>query len=219
MTHAVGRFNRTRAGAAASVAAAIALVAFVVPMPRATVKAAPVIELGGQPIQDPAPTPSVIPEPTPSPSPTPSPTPSAAQDPAPTPVVVPAGSGSEPTVRRFTIVSIPDPREPAPQGDTFGRGAYRLGLNWSLPVVLKRIMPVYTPEAATAGIEGTVLLDAVVGVDGRVADLRIARSLNKELGLDDAALEAARQWLFEPATRDGEPLPVIVRLELEFKLP
>jgi protein TonB len=67
-------------------------------------------------------------------------------------------------------------------------------------------------------IQGVVSLDVVVMPDGRVDRVRVVRSLNAEAGLDDAAVAAARRWVFEPGTLNGVPVPVIVRIELEFRL-
>ena len=52
--------------------------------------------------------------------------------------------------------------------------------------------------------------------DGRVHNARIARSLG--LGLDEKALEAVRQWKFEPARKDGQPVAVLVNVEVNFRL-
>ena len=69
-----------------------------------------------------------------------------------------------------------------------------------------------------AKIQGVVLLSAVVLPDGSVTDIRVIRSLDRSFGLDAKAIEAARQWQFFPGTRQGEPVPVLVNIELEFNL-
>ena len=51
-----------------------------------------------------------------------------------------------------------------------------------------------------------------------VGDVRITRSLDPVFGLDDEAIKAARQWLFEPGTRFGEPVAILVNLALDFNL-
>ena len=65
-------------------------------------------------------------------------------------------------------------------------------------------------------IEGIVVMDVVVGPDGRVADARVMRSL--EPSLDEQALGALRQWEFQPGTRDDKPVSVIVTIEMTFAL-
>jgi protein TonB len=54
--------------------------------------------------------------------------------------------------------------------------------------------------------------------NGRCADIRVVRSLDRPFGLDDEAIRAAALWRFKPGTRFGQPVPVIVRIELEFTL-
>jgi periplasmic protein TonB len=67
-------------------------------------------------------------------------------------------------------------------------------------------------------MEGTVLLEAVVLTNGQVGDVRIIRSLDSRLGLDDQAVKALRAWRFNPGTHEGHPVPVIVTVELTFRL-
>jgi len=64
-----------------------------------------------------------------------------------------------------------------------------------------------------ARVAGIVLLESVVGTDGRVSDVRIARSLDPVFGLDQEAMKAAKRWQFDPATRFGEPVPVVITIE------
>ncbi len=56
----------------------------------------------------------------------------------------------------------------------------------------------------------------VVGPDGRVHDLRVYRSLG--MGLDEKAAEAVKTWRFEPARKDGQPVPVQINVEVNFRL-
>jgi TonB family protein len=69
-----------------------------------------------------------------------------------------------------------------------------------------------------AKIQGIVQVEAVVMPDGTVGDVRVLHSLDRNLGLDRQALEAARQWRFQPAMRNGKPVPIIVIIQLEFRL-
>jgi TonB family protein len=86
------------------------------------------------------------------------------------------------------------------------------------PTVKRSVQPSYTSAAMEQKIQGVVSLDVVVMPDGRVDRVRVVRSLNAQAGLDDAAVAAARRWVFEPGTLNGVPVPVIVRIELEFRL-
>jgi len=90
--------------------------------------------------------------------------------------------------------------------------------NTSLPRVLKEVKPQYTAEAMRAKIQGAVLVDCVVKADGTVGDVEVLRSLDKTFGLDQEAIKAAKAWQFEPGTRNGEPVPVRVTIELTFTL-
>ena len=88
----------------------------------------------------------------------------------------------------------------------------------TLPNVLKEVRPQYTREAMSAKIQGTVLLAIVVQSSGDVGDVKVTRSLDKEYGLDEEAIKAAREWKFEPGTKNGKPVAVQVTLELTFTL-
>jgi periplasmic protein TonB len=95
---------------------------------------------------------------------------------------------------------------------------YSPGDGVSLPVVVTRVAPQYTPAAMEARIEGTVLLDCVVLADGMVGDVSVSRSLDPMLGLDQEAVKAAKQWTFKPGTKDGKPVAVRVQIESTFTL-
>jgi TonB family protein len=75
------------------------------------------------------------------------------------------------------------------------------------PKLISNVQPKYTPEAMKAKIQGSVELEAIVLTDGTVGDVRVLKSLDKDLGLDQAAIAAAKQWKFRPGTdRSGNPL-------------
>ncbi len=107
-------------------------------------------------------------------------------------------------------------------GDGFGGGtgggAYRPGNGVTLPVVLFEKKPQYTSDAMRAKVQGSVTIQAIVRTDGTVGDVSVVRSLDSTFGLDDEAMKAARQWRFRPGTRFGEPVPVIITIELTFTL-
>ena len=99
-----------------------------------------------------------------------------------------------------------------------GGGPQRGGNGVLPPRIRRQVDPQYTADAMRAKIQGVVLLAAVVQRDGRVTDIRVIRSLDQSFGLDMKAIEAARKWEFYPGTRFGEPVPVLVNLELTFNL-
>jgi len=61
-----------------------------------------------------------------------------------------------------------------------------------------------------------LLLQVIVETDGRLRDVRVVRSLG--FGLDEKALEAVRQWRFDPARKNGQPVAVVVNIEVNFRL-
>lgn len=95
---------------------------------------------------------------------------------------------------------------------------YEAGGGVSLPTVLSRVNPVYTAAAITALIQGSVLMSVVVLADGTVGDVTVTRSLDAVFGLDAEAVKAAKQWLFNPGTKDGQAVAVRVTIEMTFTL-
>lgn len=94
----------------------------------------------------------------------------------------------------------------------------RAGPSVQPPKVLRRIEPQYTAEAMRARIEGAVVIEAIVGTDGTVQRSRVLRSLDPHFGLDEAALKAVQQWLFTPANVRGSNAPVVVIVQVAFKI-
>ena len=86
------------------------------------------------------------------------------------------------------------------------------------PQALREVSPRYTAEAMRAKVQGVVWVEAVVLPDGTVGDTKVVRSLDRNFGLDEEAIKAARQWRFRPGTRFGEPVAVLVTIELTFTL-
>jgi periplasmic protein TonB len=115
-------------------------------------------------------------------------------------------------------------------GDTAGGGSgpdsgpgnggvvYGVGNGVSSPVPVRRPPPAYTPDAMRARLQGVVVLNCVVQTDGTCADIRVMRSLDAVMGLDQQAIASAREWRFRPGVRMGEPVPVRVTLEIAFNI-
>jgi len=97
-------------------------------------------------------------------------------------------------------------------------GVVRPGNGVTIPRIIREVRPQYTAEAMRAKVQGGVLLECVVQTDGTVGDVRVLRSLDTTYGLDQEAIKAAKQWKFAPGTRNGEPVPVMVTIELTFTL-
>jgi periplasmic protein TonB len=102
------------------------------------------------------------------------------------------------------------------RGGGVGGGVFRVGGGVSAPRAIYAPDPEYSEEARKAKYQGTCVLWLVVGPDGRPRDIRVARSLG--LGLDEKAIEAVRNWKFEPAQKDGRPVAVQINVEVDFRL-
>jgi TonB family protein len=84
---------------------------------------------------------------------------------------------------------------------------YRPGNGVTLPTVVKEV------HATELG-GGTVVMDCVVRSDGSVGDVTVTQSAEKRL--DDAAVQALKQWQFKPGTKDGKPVDVQVSIQMKF---
>jgi len=103
----------------------------------------------------------------------------------------------------------PPPPAPPPQR------VIRVGGNIRPPQRVVDVAPTYPPLARAAGVEGVVILEAVIAEDGSVRDVRVLRSNPL---LEAAALEAVRQWRFSPTLLNGEPVPVVMTVTVAFRL-
>jgi len=113
--------------------------------------------------------------------------------------------GTEPTVIELTPP--PPPREPP--------APLRVGGLVRAPQKIKDAAPRYPAIAQAAGVQGRVILEAVISEEGAVRDVRVLRS---EPLLDDAAVEAVRQWRFTPTLLNGQPVPVVMTVTVAFSL-
>ena len=101
-------------------------------------------------------------------------------------------------------------------GGNTGGGVYRIGGGVSAPV------PIFTPEAEfsdearRAKYQGVVLISLIVDAQGNPQNPRVVRPLG--MGLDEKALEAVRKYKFKPAMKEGKPVPVMMSIEVNFRL-
>jgi periplasmic protein TonB len=102
------------------------------------------------------------------------------------------------------------------RGGGIGGGVFRVGGGVSAPRAIATPDPEYSEEARKAKYQGTCVLWLIVGPDGRPRDVKVTRSLG--LGLDEKAIEAVKQWKFEPAMKDGKPVAVQINVEVSFRL-
>ena len=116
-------------------------------------------------------------------------------------------------VRRVTALQKQEP----PKASTTGpgerdeNGVYRVGGPVKLPVRLDR--PQYPPDAAAVGITGVVVAEVVIDPSRNVTDAKVVQSIPL---LDEAALQAVRNWHFAPTVVNGQPVPVRIAVDVTF---
>jgi len=111
----------------------------------------------------------------------------------------------------------PPPPPPAPwvrAGAAVGNPVH-VGGDVKPPVKVTDVRAVYPPDALAAHIQGNVTLEATIGTDGRVNELRVLNGIQM---LDRAAMDAVKEWTFAPGTVNGLPVPVIVTIMVNFTL-
>ena len=84
-----------------------------------------------------------------------------------------------------------------------------------LPEAVTKVPPVYPDIAREAGVDGTVLVQALVGKDGKVKDTKVVKSIPM---LDVNAVTAVKQWVFKPALSNNKPVAVWVAVPVKFSL-
>jgi len=92
--------------------------------------------------------------------------------------------------------------------------AVRVGGKIEPPIKMNDVKPVYPAIAQNAGVSGAVIIEATIGADGRVIDAKVLRSIPL---LDQAALDAVRQWEYKPTLLNGVAVPVIMTVTINFK--
>jgi protein TonB len=84
-----------------------------------------------------------------------------------------------------------------------------------LPEAVTKVKPEYPDLARSANVDGTVLVQALVGKDGRVKDVKVVKSIPM---LDASAVAAVKQWVFKPALSNNKPVAVWVAVPVRFTL-
>jgi protein TonB len=108
-----------------------------------------------------------------------------------------------------------DPGPPPPPPPPRQKDPVRVGSIIQAPNKLVHVSPVYPRLALDAHKEGLVILEAVIAEDGSVRDVKVLRS---QPLLDQAAIDAVRQWRFTPTLLHGEPVPVVMTVTVNFTL-
>jgi protein TonB len=93
--------------------------------------------------------------------------------------------------------------------------AVRVGGQIKEPKKLKNIAPVYPDIAKQARVQGVVILECTISPQGKVTDVKVLRGIPL---LDQAAVEAVKQWVYTPTLLNGVPVPVIMTVTVNFKL-
>ena len=133
----------------------------------------------------------------------------------------PALLNGNPTPVVFTVTvrfALPMPGSPS-QAETateWHPEVLRVGGDVKPPSKLVDAKPVYPELAKAARVQGVVICEILVGTDGKVEDVRVLRSIPL---LDQAALDAVRQWEFQPTLQNGNPIPVVFVVTVNFVLP
>jgi len=107
------------------------------------------------------------------------------------------------------LSSVPRPAPPAPVQ------AVRVGGHIRPPRLLRRVEPLFPEIAKLARIQGEVRIDAIIDARGQVVEMKI---LSGHPVLATAALQAVRQWVYEPTFLNEQPIPVVLEVTVEFRL-
>ena len=102
--------------------------------------------------------------------------------------------------------------------DKSSGAVYEVGLGSDVtpPKPIYKPDPTYVDKARREKLNGVVVIAMIVTAEGRVRDVKVIKSLDP--GLDKQAIAAVRTWKFEPATKDGKPVAVHLKTEVDFRL-
>jgi TonB family protein len=109
----------------------------------------------------------------------------------------------------------PPPSDPTAVSGVDGQAPLRVGGNIKTPTKIRHVDPVYPPDAKANGVAGVVIIEAIIDPQGMVKGARVLRSIPQ---LDEAAVDAVKQWQFVPTLLNGAPVPVIMTVTVNFTL-
>lgn len=109
----------------------------------------------------------------------------------------------------------PAPEKPVQPAAAIPPPRVRVGGVVQAAKIMRQVMPVYPPPARAAHISGTVRIEAVIDRDGTIQSLQV---MSGHPWLAQAALDAVRQWIYQPTLLNGEPVEVLTQIEVNFKL-
>lgn len=93
---------------------------------------------------------------------------------------------------------------------------YEPGGDVTRPKLLHSVEPAFSTKSNEAFVEGTVTVSAVVNTHGTLTDVHVLKGLGSTQ--DQSALDALKEWRFEPGSKDGKPVNVRVKIQVEFHL-
>ncbi len=117
-----------------------------------------------------------------------------------------------PPARKGSMAMAPPPPPPPPPSD---REPLRIGPGMTVPTKIRDVRPIYPEIALAAKVSGVVIIEATIDETGAVRTARVLRSIPL---LDEAALNAVKQWQFTPTLLNGAPVPVVVTMTVNFTL-
>jgi protein TonB len=91
----------------------------------------------------------------------------------------------------------------------------RVGGTLPPPVKIKDVRPLYPEDAQDARIQGVVIVEAIVDAEGRVANARIVRSIPL---FNESALDAVSKWQYRPVLVNGDPVPFITTVTVNYAM-
>lgn len=103
-----------------------------------------------------------------------------------------------------------------PGGDPVDSLPLKFSVGMTRPEILHQVQPRYSELARRAGVQGTVIVEAVIDEQGQVTNVRVLRGL--PMNLDRAAVEAIQQWRFKPAMMGGHPVKIYYTLTVNFTI-
>jgi protein TonB len=124
-----------------------------------------------------------------------------------------------PTPPKKGIQPPPPPKPPQPPTEeelkAFAKGAVQAVGEITPPRLIREVPPIYPEEARKKGVKGTVVLGVRTDISGRVTEVKVFRSIPL---LDKPAVDAVKQWIYEPFIIEGKPSPVVFIVRAHFKL-
>ena len=101
-------------------------------------------------------------------------------------------------------------------GGNYGGGLRKIGGGVSMPQVIHSVEPEFSEEARKAKFQGEVTVELIVDTNGVPQNVHVLRGVG--MGLDERAIEAAKQYRFKPAMENGKPVPVILDIAVNFQI-